>query len=130
MKYQILTLALAITMTIGVAQAQGTVYTGTPSSVAPKVFLRGESKGVEVPEMRVVRKNDILTVQSDLYNNDNHNLVVYYRYRWLDVNGSQVGDGEAWKQILMMGLALKTVKSIAPTSSATDFRLEMNVADH
>lgn len=129
MKHHMLALILAAIVTVGVAQTQGSFYTPTPSSVATKVSLRGESKGVEVPEMRVVRKNDILTVQADLYNNDNHNLVVYYRYRWLDVNGSQVGEGEAWKQIPMMGLALKTVKSVAPTSSATDFRLEMNVAD-
>lgn len=80
--------------------------------------------------MRIVRKNDILTVQADLYNNDNHNLVVYYRFRWLDSNGSQVGDGEAWKQLPVLGLALQTVKGIAPTSSTTDFRLEMNVSHH
>lgn len=130
MKYHIFALALAAGITAGVAQAQQTYYTATPSSVAAKVALRGESKGVEVPEMRIVRKNDILTVQADLYNNDNHNLVVYYRFRWLDSNGSQVGDGEAWKQLPVLGLALQTVKGIAPTSSTTDFRLEMNVSHH
>lgn len=127
MKIPIFALAIAAVMAAGVAQAQTTSYTGTPSSVASKLALRGETHGVEVPEMRVVRKNDILTVQADLINNYRHDRVVYYRFRWLDSNGNQVGDGEAWKQMGLMGLAQQTVKSVAPTSVTTDFRLEMNV---
>lgn len=127
MKTYILALAIAAVMTGGVAQAQTTSYTGTPSGVAAKLAVRGETLGVEVPEMRIVRKNDILTVQADLVNNDRRDRVVHYRFRWLDANGNQIGDGEAWKQMGLMGLALQTVKSVAPTSMTTDFRLEMNV---
>lgn len=100
---------------------------GTPLSVAGKVALRGDAYGVRIPEMRVVRRNDILTVQTDLFNVVNTDRTVFYRYRWLDNVGNQVGDGESWKQITVLGQGQQTVKSVAPSSVATDFRLEMNV---
>lgn len=99
----------------------------TPASVAAKLSLRGEANDVVVPEMRLVRRNDILVVQADLTNNNDSNRTVFYRFRWLDNSGSQVGDGESWKQITVMGRAMQTLKSVAPHASATDFRLEMNV---
>ncbi len=52
---------------------------------------------------------------------------MFYRFRWLDNVGNQVGDGESWKQMAVLGLGQQTVKSVAPTSAAQDFRIEMNV---
>jgi uncharacterized protein YcfL len=100
---------------------------GTSAVVAGKVTLRGDANGVRITEMRAVRRNDVLIVQSDLYNIGNTDRTVFYRYRWLDSIGSQVGDGESWKQMTLMGQAQQTVKSVAPSSVVTDFRLEMNV---
>ncbi len=100
---------------------------GTPLPVAAKVALRGEANSVRIPEIRVARRNDILIVQSDLLNVGNTDRTVFYRYRWLDSIGSQVGDGESWKQMTLMGQAQQTVKSVAPSAAVTDFRLEMNV---
>lgn len=119
-----LILALASTLALA-AQAQHDA--GTPTAVAAKVALRGEANGVRIPEMRVVRRNDILIVQADLFNIGNTDRTVFYRFRWLDNIGSQVGDGESWKQMGLMGQAQQTVKSVAPSSVVTDFRLEMNV---
>ena len=99
----------------------------TSPAVAAKVALRGDANGVRVPEIRAVRRNDILIVQTDLFNIGNTDRTVFYRYRWLDSIGNQVGDGESWKQMTLMGRGLQTVKSVAPSSVATDFRLEMNV---
>ena len=100
---------------------------GTSPTVAAKVALRGDANGVRIPEMRVVRRNDILTVQADLANVGNTDRTVFYRFRWLDGVGNQVGDGESWKQLGLLGQAQQTVKSVAPSSVATDFRIEMNV---
>lgn len=119
-----LMLALACTLAFA-AQAQHDA--GTPAAVAAKVALRGEAHGVRIPEMRVVRRNDILIVQADLLNSGKSDRTVFYRFRWLDNIGSQVGDGESWKQMGLMGQAQQTVKSVAPSSVVTDFRLEMNV---
>jgi hypothetical protein len=126
MKLRILALAGAALMTAGAALAQAPSG-ATPASVASKLFARGEMHDVYVPEMRAVRRNDILAVQADLVNGSRADRVVYYRFRWLDAHGNQVGDGESWKQMGLMGLALQTVKSVAPMSTASDFRLDMNI---
>ncbi|MDH0382004.1 YcfL family protein [Comamonas aquatica] len=99
----------------------------TPAAVAAKVALRGDANGIAVREMRIVRKNDIMTVQADLANTGRSDRTVFYRFRWLDSVGNQVGDGESWKQLGVLGLGQQTVKSVAPTGAAIDLRLEMNV---
>jgi uncharacterized protein YcfL len=100
---------------------------GTSPAIAAKVALRGDANGVRIPEIRVVRRNDILIVQTDLTNMGNTDRTLFYRFRWLDTVGNQVGDGESWKQMSLLGQAQQTVKSVAPSSVATDFRFEMNV---
>ena len=99
----------------------------TPPMVASKVALRGEANNIAITEMRLVRKNDILTVQADLQNTGRSDRTMFYRFKWLDNVGNQVGDGESWKQLTVLGLGQQTVKSVAPTSAAVDLRLEMNV---
>ena len=110
----------------GCAQAQQH-DPATPLAVAAKVALRGEAHGIAVREMRLVRKNDILVVQADMANMGRSDRTVFYRFRWLDNVGNQVGDGESWKQMTVLGLGQQTVKSVAPTGAAVDLRLEMNV---
>ena len=99
----------------------------TPLAVASKVALRGEANGIAVREMRIVRKNDILVVQADMANMGRTDRTVFYRFKWLDNVGNQVGDGESWKQMSVLGLGQQTVKSVAPSGAAVDLRLEMNV---
>ena len=99
----------------------------TPIAVAAKVALRGEANDIAVREIRIVRKNDVLVVQADLANMVRSDRMVFYRFKWLDSVGNQVGDGESWKQMAVLGLGQQTVKSVAPTGAAVDLRLEMNV---
>jgi uncharacterized protein YcfL len=99
----------------------------TPPAVANKVALRGDAKGLAIAEMRIVRRNDILSVQADMANRGKTDRTVFYRFKWLDSVGNQVGDGESWKQLGVLGLGQQTVKSVAPTGAAVDLRLEMNV---
>lgn len=99
----------------------------TPIAVASKVALRGEANDIAVREIRIVRRNDVLVVQADLANMVRSDRTVFYRFKWLDNVGNQVGDGESWKQLRVLGLGQQTIKSVAPQSVATDFRIEMNV---
>lgn len=101
--------------------------TATPPAVAAKLQLRGDANELLVPEIRIVRRNDVMVVQADMHNSTVSNRTVFYRFRWLDNNGNQVGDGESWKQVTVLGHQIQTVKSVALHSSAVDFRLEMNV---
>ncbi|HEX5785628.1 MAG TPA: YcfL family protein [Burkholderiaceae bacterium] len=100
---------------------------GTSPAVAAKVMLRGDAHGIRIPEMRAVRRNDVLSVQVDLQNMGNTDRVMFYRFRWIDNVGNQVGDGESWKQLTVLGQGMQTIKSVALTPVAVDFRLEMNV---
>ena len=119
-------LCTALLTTAGCAQAQQH-DPATLIAVASKVALRGEANNIAVREIRIVRKNDVLVVQADLANMGRSDRTVFYRFRWLDNVGNQVGDGESWKQMSVLGLGQQTVKSVAPTSAAVDLRLEMNV---
>ena len=117
----------AALMTLSAGAAAQQHDPATPLAVASKVALRGEANSIAVREMRIVRKNDILVVQADMANMGRSDRTVFYRFRWLDSVGNQVGDGESWKQMAVLGLGQQTVKSVAPSAAATDFRLEMNV---
>ena len=119
-------LCTAILTLAGGAQAQQH-DPATPIAVASKIALRGEANNIAVREIRIVRKNDVLVVQADLANMGRSDRTVFYRFKWLDSVGNQVGDGESWKQLGVLGLGMQTVKSVAPTSAAADLRLEMNV---
>ena len=114
---------------VGLAGAAGAQQhdPATPAAVAAKVALRGEANGIAVLEMRLVRKNDILSVQADLSSSVRSDRTLFYRFKWLDNVGNQVGDGESWKQLTVLGLGQQTIKSVAPTGAAVDLRLEMNV---
>ena len=119
-------LCTAILTLAGGAQAQQH-DPATPVAVASKVALRGEANNIAVREIRIVRKNDVLVVQADLANMGRSDRTVFYRFKWLDSVGNQVGDGESYKQMTVLGLGQQTVKSVAPTGAAVELRLEMNV---
>jgi len=109
------------------AQTYGDNAPPSPVAVAAKLATRGDLKGIRVYEMRMVRRNDVLVVEADINNTMNDDRFVYYRFKWLDGGGMQVGDGESWKQLKVMGQQVSTVKAIAPNSNGADFRLEFNV---
>lgn len=119
--------AFTVMMTLATSAGAQMHDPATPLAVASKVALRGEANGIAVREMRIVRKNDILIVQADMSNMGRTDRTVFYRFKWLDSVGNQVGDGESWKQMAVLGLGQQTVKSVAPTGAAVDLRLEMNV---
>lgn len=98
-----------------------------PGSAASKLMLRGQDYGVKIVDMRAQKRSDILVVQTELQNTEKSDRQVYYRYRWLDASGMQVGDGEAWKPLLIYGEQSQYVRGTAPGMNVVDFRLEMNV---
>ena len=98
-----------------------------PGSAASKLVLRGQAYGVKVVDMRAQKRNDVLVVQTELLNSEKSDRQVFWRYRWLDASGMQVGDGEVWKPLLIYGQQSQYLKGTAPGANAVDFRLEMNV---
>ena len=116
----VLALSLA-TLTI---QAQTTAGNDTASRVS---FQNNNSNGVTVSGLQSVSANNRLNAQAQLSNTTGNHRHVYYRFRWLDSQGAQLGGGSSWKPILLTGNQSQTVREAAPSANAADFRLEINV---
>lgn len=94
--------------------------------IAAKLYVRGTLEGVQVTDLRSQRKNDVMVVQAELINLTNRDVRVYYRFRWTDAAGMQVGDGEVWKPLMILGQQSQFVKGTAYGPQATDFKIEMS----
>lgn len=121
----------ALSQAQATAPAAQTPYATNPQqntgSAASKLMLRGDARGVSIAEIRAQRRSDMLVVQTELVNGENADRQVYWRYRWLDADGMQVGDDEAWKPLRVMGQQSAYLKGVAPKTTVVDFRIEMNV---
>ena len=128
MKFQVTVLGalMAVAAMAGCAQYAAPQATPEPDVAPSKLLLRGDPSGLRVLDMRTQKINDVLVVQTELLNTENSSRQIYWRYRWLDASGMQVGDGEAWKPLLIYGLQSQFARSTAPTSQVVDFRLEMD----
>lgn len=94
--------------------------------IAAKLVVRGELQGLQVVDLRSQSRNGILMVQGEVMNTDTSDLRLYYRFRWLDADGMQVGDGEVWKPLVFLGKQSQFIKGVAYGPQATDFRIEMS----
>jgi len=100
-----------------------------PGSIYAQVEELDRMKYIEVTDMRAVRKNGLLNVQSEITNLDDDTQQIHYRYKWLDGGGFTVGNEEAWKPALIYGQQRKMITGIAPSGAVTDFRLVLQSPD-
>lgn len=107
-------------------QAQNAAPAAASSGIAAKLLVRGELQGLQAVDLRSQRRNDMLIVQAEILNTDTKDLRLYYRFRWLDAGGMQVGDGETWKPLVFLGKQSQLIKGTAYGPQATDFKLEMS----
>ena len=96
------------------------------AGIASKLIVRGELQGLQAIDLRAQRRNDILVAQAEITNTQTRDLRLYYRFRWIDSNGMQVGDGEVWKPLIFLGLQTQILKGAAYGPQATDFQIEMS----
>ncbi|HEY4541216.1 MAG TPA: YcfL family protein, partial [Noviherbaspirillum sp.] len=94
--------------------------------IGNKLLARGQMHGLQTVDLRGQRRNDILVVQAEVRNTDTKDVRLYYRFRWLDEAGFQVGDGEVWKPVVFLGKQSQMLRGIAYGPQATDFRIEMS----
>lgn len=111
------------------AHAQDQVPAAASAGIASKLIVRSESgdlQGLQTIDLRAQRRNDVLVVQAELLNTDIKDKRLYYRFRWLDAGGMQVGDGETWKPLVFLGKQSQFIKGTAYGPQATDFKIEMS----
>lgn len=103
-----------------------TVPAARTAGIARMLMVRGELHGLQAVDLRAQRRNDMLVVQAEVMNTDTRDVRLYYRFRWLDDAGMQVGDGEVWKPMVFLGKQSQFLKGIAYGPQATDFRIELS----
>lgn len=96
------------------------------AGIADKLIVRGGLKGLQAVDLRALKKNDILVVQAEIQNTKSKDLRLFYRFRWIDADGMQVGSGEVWKPLMFLGKQSQFIKGIAPSPKADDFEIEMS----
>ena len=98
----------------------------TTPGIASKLIVRGDLQGLQVFDLRSQPRNEVIVVQAELYNNYDRDARLYYRFRWVDDGGMQVGDGETWKPLIFLGRQSQFIRGTAPGPKATDFFIEMS----
>jgi len=95
----------------------------TPS-INDMVSRAGNTKNIQIQDMRSVTRNGLLTAQVSIRNESDSNTVGY-RFKWLSKSGVAVWDEESWKPITLGTGQTANLIGIAPTPDATDFRFEL-----
>lgn len=96
------------------------------AGIAAKLLVRGDLKGLQVVDLRAQRRNDVLVVQAEVYNDTKDDLRLYYRFRWTDEGGMQVGDSQVWKPLVFLGKQSQMLNGVAYGPQASDFKIEMS----
>lgn len=116
----------AIACILAVAPAAHAQGAAGSAGIASKLMVRGDLQGLQVFDLRSQVRNEVLVVQAEIHNHSSGDSQLYYRFRWVDSGGMQVGDGETWKPMVFLGRQTQFVKGIAPGPKAADFFLEMS----
>lgn len=119
-------ITLASSLVLASALAHAETAPAVSAGIASKLLVRGDLQGLQTVDLRSQRRNDVLVVQAELLNTKNKDLRLYYRFRWTDADGMQIGDGEVWKPLVFLGQQSQFIKGTAPSSKALDFKIEMS----
>ncbi|GAB3625292.1 hypothetical protein PTE30175_01552 [Pandoraea terrae] len=118
-----------LTAVLGMAVPLTPVLVAAPAqaqTIASKLQMLGEMTYVKVAGLKSTRRNGLLFVQATLANTNNVDQQVAYRVKWLDQDGFDAWDEEAWKPLVLHGLQQTNIQVTAPTRNATDFRIELH----
>ncbi|MBI5938374.1 MAG: YcfL family protein [Betaproteobacteria bacterium] len=99
-------------------------------SIASKVEELGKMKYLNVSSLKTVNRNGLLNIQAEITNDSASNQQLFYRFKWFDGNGFEVGGEEPWKPLTIYGKQRQNITTVAPMPQATDFRLVLQSPDN
>ncbi|HXN06628.1 MAG TPA: YcfL family protein [Nitrospiria bacterium] len=103
------------------------VFAGPADS---KVEQLGTSKFLEIVGISSKITDNLLVIHLQIKNKDNNDNTGFYRVRWLDESGDPVWEDEVWKPLLLHGNQKISLKMVAPTVKAKDFRIELSTEEN
>jgi uncharacterized protein YcfL len=96
------------------------------SSFIDKHSLRmGKTSDIKIQDLKSFDRNGVLIVQATIKNNGN-SQPVQYRFQWLGFKGEQVWNDEAWKPLVIPDGRTAVIEGVAPTSEATDYKIQLD----
>lgn len=67
-----------------------------------------------------------LKVQAEIYNNTRERKRAHYQFEWFDADGMRIDTAlSQWKAVSLAGKESQFINAVAPTTTATDFRLKL-----
>lgn len=93
--------------------------------IEPSSRVLGSANALEVKAIRTTTTADALNVQVEVLNNRGRRDILYYRLRWLDETGMQVGQYDTWLTESFEGFQKSVLSFRAPDPRVTDFRFEI-----
>ena len=85
------------------------------------------SKLIGVSSIASARSGTALFVYPTFSNSGSSRQDVYFRIRWLDNAGAEIGQGEPWRHLALGGRAMEPVVLSTPLATASDYRLQVSV---
>lgn len=98
--------------------------TAPAQTIASRVEHMGQARYLEIKSMMAKERNGFLTVQFEVANTDTAAQRLFWRMKWLDADGFQVWEDEAWKPVLLQARSQQNIVTSAPTPKARDFRVQ------
>jgi uncharacterized protein YcfL len=115
---------------IAMVMALGHVSVASADNVDSKVVQHGTARYLKVSGLSAKRTNNLLIVHAEVTNKDSGDQQGYYRVSWLDESGDSVWDDEQWKPLLLHGNQKSKLKMVAPTTKASDFKIEFSAKEN
>lgn len=119
-KFKLLLTTIFFSLLFVVACAPITITPQTHDNIKPL----GRLTYIKVEDVKV-RKNDQLQVYITLLNSHRKNEKIYYRFKWLDSDGIELGDKPVWKTQIFYGEQTQVIKGVTQDPRAVDFEFEI-----
>lgn len=75
------------------------------------------------------KRGDLLVVQTEIKNDSIYDRTVFWRYRWFDSVGMEVGAQTTWNPLLVYGRQTQYIRGVAPSPKAETFKVELTAQD-
>jgi uncharacterized protein YcfL len=87
----------------------------------------GDSGNISIKSIpSIIAPNGLLVAQANFYNSGSKAVTGFYRCKFMDAQGMNVGDDDIWQPVTIYPNATQAVKCLATQKEATNFVVEFS----